>query len=230
MLDPHFGYIMSDAAGNNERLAFIFRKSRVKLLEEVAELSLPPSELSNVNFDGVTSKFEGFDRNPYIASFDASGFLFTLGTGHLYYGSETDKAKLDRRLLEAFALGRWAANRAVSKYTFRGIKNVFAMGDFNIPMAKRGDPIFDALISKGLVVPEHTSQVFSNIVDDKQYDQIAFLPGSKRRIASSGIFSFDTIMCPDLFASNSKKDFRDYMKYYVSDHRPFWIQLDISKE
>lgn len=225
LLGSDFGYIMSDDGGNNERLAFVFRRSRVKPLEEIAELALAPAELSKVQFPGVTSTFEGFDRNPYIASFDASGFLFTLGTGHLYYGDDSTKEKIDRRLLEAFALGRWAANRAASKNTFRAIKNVFAMGDFNVPKAAPGDPIFDALVKKGLVVPEHTSQVFSNIVNDKQYDQIAFLPGSKKRVLNSGIFSFDLVLCSDLYQNQGKKDFQAYMRYYFSDHRPFWMLL-----
>lgn len=37
-------------------------------------------------------------------------------------------------------------------------------------------PIFKALTSKGLRLPEHTSEVGSNLASDKHYDRIAFFP------------------------------------------------------
>jgi hypothetical protein len=59
---------------------------------------------------GIKSKFEGFDRNPYLATFSAGphklSFLFV--NVHLYWGpqkpSPKKKASMERRSLETYAV------------------------------------------------------------------------------------------------------------------------------
>ncbi|QEC66494.1 hypothetical protein FRZ67_03995 [Panacibacter ginsenosidivorans] len=220
-----YKFIFSDAAGNNERLAFIYDSNKVKVLEEVAEYAIPPSDYGDIKITGVPATFAGFDRSPFMVSFAAGNFQFTLMTVHLYYGDETPK-KLGRRCLEAYAVARWADLRAKSKYTYNGIKDVFAMGDFNLPKIDKDDIIYKALVKRGLQLPAHTSLVYSNISNDQQYDQIAFLPGTKTRIKSDGIFPFDNAVFADIYATR-KTSFKGYIKYYISDHRPMWIELDM---
>ncbi len=99
------------------------------------------------------------------------------------------------------------------------------MGDFNIPMIAKGDIVYEALVKRGLKLPEHTTKAFSNILDDKMYDQIAFLPSIKSKIKDHGVFDFDTKLFPELWNNFTLAEFRAYMRYYISDHRPLWMQL-----
>jgi endonuclease/exonuclease/phosphatase family metal-dependent hydrolase len=222
-----YKYIFSDAAGNNERLAFIYNRYKVKALEEIAEYAIPPSDYRYIKIKGVSESFAGFDRCPFLMSFAAKKFQFTLMSVHLYYGDDKDEKKLGRRCLEAYAVGRWADLRAKSKHTFNGITEVFAMGDFNLPKVDKDDIIYKALVDRGLLLPEHTSKVYSNINNDQQYDQIAFLPGSKRRVLKHGVFPFDNAIFADIYNTMTKVQFRSYIKYFISDHRPMWMELDI---
>lgn len=222
-----YKYVFSDAAGNNERMAFIYNSRKVKVLEEIAEYAIPPSDYSDIHITDVPAVFAGFDRSPFLVSFAAGKYQFTLMTVHLYYGDDTDKKSLNRRCLEAYAVARWADLRSKSKYTYNGIKDVFALGDFNLPKIDKDDIIYKALVKRGLQLPEHTSLIYSNISNDKSYDQIAFLPGSKSRILKHGVFPFDNALFEEIYNSKTPAVFRGYIKYYISDHRPMWMELDI---
>ena len=222
-----YKFIFSDAAGNNERLAFIYNGSKVKIQEEVAEYAIPPSDYEDVKITGVAATFAGFDRSPFMVSFAAGAFQFTLMTVHLYYGDDADEKSIGRRCLEAYAVARWADLRSKSKYTYNGISDVFALGDFNLPKVDPTDKIYKALVARGLELPEHTSQVYSNLNNDMSYDQIAFLPGSKTRIKKHGVFPFDNKLFADIYQTMTPATFRGYVKYYISDHRPMWMELDI---
>jgi endonuclease/exonuclease/phosphatase family metal-dependent hydrolase len=223
-----YKFIFSDQAGNKERLAFIYDSSKLKVLEEVAEYAIPPSDYSDIKITGVSSTFSGFDRSPYMVSFAAGKFQFTLMTVHLYYGKNADTKSLNRRCLEAYAVARWADLRSKSKYTYNGITDDFALGDFNLPKRDTNDTIYKALVKRGLQLPDHTSLVYSNLNNDEQYDQIAFLPGTKSRIVNDGVFPFDNALFTDMWQAKTHAEFRSYIKYYISDHRPMWMELDIS--
>ena len=101
------------------------------------------------------------------------------------------------------------------------------MGDFNLPLVKKGDPIYEALTAKGLQLPEHSTRVYSNITNDQQYDQIVFFPALKSKILKHGVFSFDMKLFGDLWQQSQSK-FRAYLRYYISDHRPMWVELSLT--
>lgn len=218
--------LFSDEAGNNERLAFVYDSRKVSLREKVGEISIPPSDARNIKLDGITQKFDGFDRNPYIASFEAGSFQFLLVNVHLYYGSES-AIDVNRRRLETFAVARWSDNRRKSRNCY--CKDIIALGDFNLPKAAPGDPIYDALTKRGLHLPQHTSEVGSNLASDNHYDQIAFFPGETQAdfTGSSGIFDFDGAVFSQLHATRPLKDFLAYLRYYISDHRIMWAEFKI---
>jgi exonuclease III len=222
-----YAFIFSDEGGNNERIAFIYKSRKIKLLQEVAELGIPPSEFRNIKITGVRETFQGFDRSPYMASFRSGTFEFTLLGVHLYFGDDTEEKSINRRCLEAYCVGRWADLRGRSKYSFNSIKNVFALGDFNLPMIDENDKIYKALVSRGLQLPDHTSKIYSNISNDKMYDQIGFLPDAKTRIISQGVFPFDNAVFADIYQNKTKAEFKGYIKYFISDHRPMWMELNI---
>lgn len=225
-LGAQFKYVMSDVAGNKERMAFVYDSQKVKLLEKIGEIALPPTDLKNIKLPGITQKFAGFDRTPYIATFQAGQFSFLLVNVHLFFGSDAKKKDIERRQLETFAVARWADQREGSQFSFT--RDIIALGDFNMPKAVATDPIFKALTSKGLHTPQHSMQVGSNLAADKHYDQIAFFPGETQAdfTGNHGVFDFDQVIFPDLWNNGQgEKRFNAYVKYYMSDHRPMWMEF-----
>lgn len=227
LLGDRYRVVFSDVAGNNERMAFLYDASKITLLEEVGEVSVPPSSLKSVRVEGVDRSFEGFDRNPYLATFAIGRASFLLINVHLYYGG-TDAPSMGRRILETFAVAQYAARRRKSKHAFT--REVIALGDFNMPKRGARDPVYRALTSRGLEVPDHGSGLGSNLRSDKHYDQVAFFPGETKNCFSGGmgVFDFDGVVFPELWdGGRRKKSFNAYLRYYLSDHRPLWMELNI---
>src|SRR5512135_2730559 len=69
--------LMSDAAGNDERLSFLYDSSRFRLLEEVGEIAFPPSQYRRIKLPGISETFNGFDRTPYLAAFQIGASSIT---------------------------------------------------------------------------------------------------------------------------------------------------------
>jgi endonuclease/exonuclease/phosphatase family metal-dependent hydrolase len=223
---PGYQMLFSDTAGNRERLAYLYDASKITVREKVGEIAIEPSSKRYIKFKGVQQTFDGFDRNPYVASFRVESLEVVLVNVHLYFGSDSTRDK-NRRSLEAYAVGRWADLRTRSDYAYS--KNIIALGDFNLPKPVPGDPIYDALTSRGLTIPEHSSGLGGNFTNDKFYDQIAFLPGSiANRFLEKGIFDFDGAIFADLWNSRSEQDFRSFLRYYISDHRILWAAFDLT--
>jgi endonuclease/exonuclease/phosphatase family metal-dependent hydrolase len=147
-LPATFRMLVSDPSGNDERQAFLYDSTKVRPLEKVGRLSVPPSDLRYIKLPGVERPFQGFDRGPYMAAFQAGTLRFLLVNVHLFFGSDSDQADLDRRRLETFAIARWADLRRKSAKAFT--HNIVPLGDFNLPQVAPGDPIYTVLTSRGL--------------------------------------------------------------------------------
>jgi endonuclease/exonuclease/phosphatase family metal-dependent hydrolase len=225
-LPDSFRLLYSDASGNNERLTYLFDADKVGLFEEVGEVALPPSDYGDVKLPGIRRRFDGFDRNPYLATFRAGAFTFSLVNVHLYYGSEST-ADVARRCLETFAVALWANRRRRSKYAF--MQDILPLGDFNLPKVDPSDPVYRALTRRGLHLPEHSTKIGSSIASDHHYDQIAFFPGHTKDdyTGRSGVIDFDGAVFRDLWQSRPSKAFAAYVRYYLSDHRPLWAEFRI---
>jgi endonuclease/exonuclease/phosphatase family metal-dependent hydrolase len=227
-LPASYRMLMSDVAGNNERMAFLYDTQKLDLLEEVGEIAYPPSQYKNVKLPGIDLAFDGFDRSPYLAAFEAKTTSFTLVNVHLFFGNE-EAASMERRALETFAVAKWCDLRKKSNFSFT--RELMAMGDFNMPKAEPGDPIYKALTSLGLELPDHSTQISSSISTDANYDQIAFLPQTTKDLFTGfkGVFDYDAVIFPDLWKDGTNKgNFKAYLRYYISDHRPMWVQLKLS--
>jgi endonuclease/exonuclease/phosphatase family metal-dependent hydrolase len=217
--------VMSDVAGNNERMAFLYDNRKLTLQEEIGEIGFPPSQYAGIKLPGVSESFNGFDRNPYLASFTAGQTSITFVTVHLYFG-DVSKPSIGRRSLETFAVAKWADRRNKSPLSYT--RELVALGDFNMPKAQLDDPIFKALTKLGLELPDHSTQIASSISTDAQYDQIAFLPGTTQNCFTGlkGVFDFDTALFPTLWqGGTNRKNFLTYLRYYLYDHRPMWVEL-----
>lgn len=225
-MGDRYAYLMSDAAGNDERMVFVYDRRKLALLEEVGEVAFAPSDAANVKVAGVAGPFLGFDRTPYLATFRLGADLSVLLVNvHLFYGSD-GRADVERRALETAAVARWAALRRRSKYAFA--REVVALGDFNMPKpdAAGTNIVFDALTNRGLVTPEHSSTIGSSIATDNHYDQVAFFPEtSKNCFVDVGVFDYDAVIFRDLYESKGEATFLGYLRYYLSDHRPMWVQM-----
>jgi endonuclease/exonuclease/phosphatase family metal-dependent hydrolase len=205
----------------------LYSQSRkVRQLEEVGELAIPPSDLRYIKLPGITQLFDGFDRNPYLGLFQAGSFSLQLASVHLYFGSDA-KISMNRRALETFAVARWADQRR--KSAFSATCDIIALGDFNLPKASPGDPIFDELTRRGLQLPAHSTQIGSSIAEDNHYDQIGFFPGEtgEQFTGRSGVFDFDGALFRTLWEARSRQDFLAYVRYHLSDHRPLWAEFAI---
>lgn len=223
-LPASYQVLFSDKSGNNERHAFVWASSRVSLLDKVGEVAIPPSEISHIKLPRIQQKFDAFDRNPHLAAFRADDFTFILANVHLFFGSDSSKRDMNRRCLETYAVARWADLRRKSRFAYTA--NVIPLGDFNLPKVGPDDPVFQALTSRGLHLPKHSTEMGSSIRTDRHYDQIAFFPGpTADAFVQSGVFDFDGALFADLWNVRTADEYFAYVRYYISDHRPLWAEF-----
>jgi hypothetical protein len=230
-LPKHYRALFSDAGGNRERLAFVYDTRKLSLLEKIGEVAIPPSEARHVRLPNTAQTFTGFDRNPYLAAFRAGSLTFLLVAVHLYFGggknAATSKRDMNRRSLETYAVARWADLRRRSRHAYT--RDIFALGDFNLPKAQPGDPVYDALTARGLQLPEHSNKIGSSLRKDVAYDQIAFFPTPTGEpvLTASSVFDWDGALFADLWRTRGANDFFSFARHAVSDHRILWAQLRI---
>ena len=254
-LGPSWDFIMSDTAGNSERLAYLFDTARVTPLRLFGEVALQkkdfPKRDVTVHYTYYRKpksqtfgdfEFEPFDRNPYLGSFACGTLGLTLANVHLYYGkggnptTEPKRRAYARRMMEVHALARWADRRRKKPTTYD--QDIILLGDMNVPSMEITQGTYRSLIEYGMQPLKYTSRVGgSNLAGDKSYDQIAFAPGRMQdRIMDYDTFDFDNAVFAGLWRklaniSDEEKRvsaFRDHVNYHLSDHRPLWVQLDVS--
>jgi endonuclease/exonuclease/phosphatase family metal-dependent hydrolase len=227
-LPTSYVVLFSDEAGNNERLTYLYDTAKLTLLEETGEIAVPPRWRHVIRVPGSTQKFNGFDRNPYLASFRVKGteFVFVIVNVHLYFGSDS-KASHNRRFMESLATARWADLRRRNDDAYT--TNMMVMGDFNLEKTDWTDPVWRMLGERGLYLVPHSTYVGgSNIKDNRPYDQMAFFPGAVNdAVEASGVFDFDRAVFSSLYQSRPEADFLAYVKYYISDHRPLWTSFNV---
>jgi len=214
-LGPAWSLIVSDvtagAAGNTERLAFIFDSRRVHPSGLAGEIVLPPTDAGD--------PVQQFDRTPYIVGFRAGSERFALLTAHIKYGD----APADR-LPELRAIAEHIAREIRDRSQVGSEEqNLIVLGDFNID--KRGDnPLFEAFRSTGLLVPAALRGLKTTFgTEPKYYDQIAWFMGALDLSATgqAGVIDFADAVFQELT--------RSQMSYRVSDHFPLWVEFLIDR-
>jgi len=225
-LPSKWSALFSDPGGNNERMAFVYDSSKVDPLEMVGEVAIPVKDHAKIKLPGNNRKFTGFDRNPYIGAFHSGGLEFALVNVHLYFGKDRSPDR-KRRSLEAYATARWADLRSKSANSY--VRDCIVLGDFNLPKVEPGDLVYSALRRRGLRRPDHSTKIASAIASDSDYDQILFLPSRAGRkfTGKIGVFDFDGALFADLWDQRTEAQFRSYLRYYVSDHRPLWAEFRV---
>ena len=206
-------------SGNNERMAFLFDTRKVRFSGLAGEVVLPGGKKNVVQLA----------RTPFICGFKCSWIAFDICTVHTYYGTATPNEP--RRLKEIGSLAETLASRADAGDT----PNIILLGDFNI--FSRQDNTFKVLLDAGFRVPDQLTSLKkgSNVKQDKEYDQIAFLERKRHFVVKrAGIFNFygsvfrdgdEAIWRP---AMNDAKKYADWRTYQMSDHLPMWVELAIN--
>ncbi|MBI9102185.1 MAG: endonuclease/exonuclease/phosphatase family protein [Spirochaetales bacterium] len=226
LLPASYSFVISDIGGNRERAGFIYDSDKIQRLELSAEVAIPPGDHRYIRLKGVSGSFTGFDRNPYVTAFEAGELEFMAASVHLFYGSTSCRDE-DRRALEAYGLARWASQRMKSKGSYS--QNILLLGDFNLPSLDSSSNVYRALKAKGLMLPEHSTSIGSNLHGDKHYDQISFHMGRMESYytGKSGVFDFDHEPFFEEAWKIGREYFDDAVKYHIADHRPVWIEFEV---
>jgi hypothetical protein len=211
----------ADPGGNDERVAFLFDTRAVTFNGLAAEVDAPRVK------DGTEFLAkQSFWRAPYMCSFRAGNFDFIAIATHARWGDSIAGRKAELQML-----ADWIDTRFQDQFVED--HDLLVMGDFNVP--KIGDELFNALTSRGLMVPDALTnlkagdQVIggSNLGKDARYDQILHLPTSPKRFANFGgtldFFGSDAAI-KDLFPD--KNYTRVQFSFQLSDHFPVWVQVN----
>ena len=248
ILGPEWDYIVTDTiehvAGSEERLAFVFRQSKIMFRKIAGDIVLPEGQYvaPRDGYDGQcdVSDFV-FNRAPYIASFQAAGgFNFNLCALHLRYDGLKPQ-HLERHLRRLETIAKFLRDRQD-----REREDYILLGDFGI-----GAPsdIFARVLERyNFLVPEALTQRRVRFDPQHYYDQIAFRVVEDRvELAGSGAFqAFDVVFrdndddfqaYQDLMPSEKANDLwnggpegyytSQWRTWQLSDHLLLWAALKI---
>jgi endonuclease/exonuclease/phosphatase family metal-dependent hydrolase len=223
VLGQDWGFILTDvtegAAGNDERLAFIYDMRRVKPSGLAAEIVIPQEVIDSSPAQNDSLRRQ-FARTPYAVSFQAAGQTFILVTLHLIYGHQAQD-----RTPELQAIANWLRDWAKSTADYG--QNLICLGDFNID--RKDDPNYQAFTQTGLRPPPELDNL-SRTTSDKPgkqsfYDQIAwFTDKGKQQLTlnytnTAGRFEWTKHLLTDV--DDVEKTWR------ISDHYPLWAEFSM---
>ena len=221
-------------AGNGERMAFIYDQKKISFRNIAGEIILPGSAEKPV---------PQFSRTPYLVSFQAGWFKFSLCTVHIFYG-EDEGEKFEQRISEIENLSMFFKKRSQKED-----ENFILLGDFNI--LNDQDRTMEALLKGGFKIPEALmKRTGSNLKKDKFYDQIVYKEGKNKVkfTGKAGVFDFyETVFKESdrdmyyedfsaIMAANKKEfdegkyanKFNEWKTFQMSDHLPLWVEFDIN--
>jgi endonuclease/exonuclease/phosphatase family metal-dependent hydrolase len=245
LLGAEWDYIVTGvtegSAGNEERMAFLFNRNRIRFTNLAGQVVLPKDKL--ISEGGLQ-----FSRMPYVASFQAGWFKFNLCTVHIFYGNDSGP-ELERRIQEIKGIAQY-----FKRLNEREAGDYILLGDFNIKSPEH--KTMQALVKNGFYIPPSLQHFTTNLSKDKYYDQIAFRQHDKRlEFGEAGVFDFregvfgeedyDTYYdcMPERFRDfhskgrkkgtpHSEQEKRDYynkewITWQMSDHLLMWTELKI---
>lgn len=223
-LGSEWDYIVTDttegATGNNERLAFVFRKNKIRFTKEVGEIVLPKGQriagaeeqqehANDTQAATDNDRHVQFARTPFSVSFQADWLKFKISTVHIYYGSKKKNPDfMDQRRDEIDRIAQFLKERhdAETEAAIDAAKedgwadpdeagwavNHILLGDFNIISPEH--ETMEALERDDRFTVA-TKPLRTNLGGDKHYDQIAFRAGNPDfSVIKTGVFTmFDHI-------------------------------------
>ena len=208
----------TDPAGNRERIGFVYDRRAADLTGLAAEADPPRKK------DPTTGEYLPaieWWRSPYMATFIAGSYEFTLLSAHIRWDGDSSAS----RVPELQTLADWIDAR-VNEPQEKG-RELILMGDFNIP--KEDDPTFRAITSKGLEIPDALRGGHgSNLAQDKRYDQILHYPKFASTFSGhGGVLDFYRNDWRSLFPAAQFPDMDKLgFTFQISDHLPLWVQIN----
>ena len=257
MTDPvlkNFDYVLSDTAGNQERFAVVYRKDTIEPRQLFAELDYNPTgkvvnnqyiiEPKRQSFTHQGQKldidFYNFNRNPFLSTWKVKNrnTTFLLANAHIYYGDDVfGSAKLNNRIAEVFFLADWARlqqKKAGSKKLYE--PNMLLIGDMNIPKMSSDDPVYRALMRRGMAPSRYSTEAGTTIQEFTQYDQIVFTNEKLKVVEiknqTAVVVDYDNFLFKDLWKQVEAKkrtlaQFKAWCRWAISDHRPMFVRLKV---
>lgn len=222
LLGPYWRAIFSDfntdAAGNRERIAYLY-DSRAAVFTGLAAESDPirtRDEASGEYLPTIT-----WWRSPFMASFRAGNFDFVLLSAHVRWGHG-----VGHRRPELEMLADWVEDRRQETHVVD--KDLMLMGDFNIP--SRRSSLYRAITKHGLEMPKSLAgtEHGSNLARDKRYDQILhYRQHTDVFTTFGGVLDFYHDDWRALFPAQHYPDMdKTAFTYELSDHLPLWVHID----
>lgn len=248
ILGPEWDYIVTDTiehvSGSEERLAFVFRQSKIMFRKIAGDIVLPGGQriAPRGGYDDECDMSDFiFSRAPYIASFQAAGgFNFNLCALHLRYDG-LKAQHLERHLGRLETIAKFLQDRQD-----REREDYILLGDFGI-----GAPsdIFARVLERyNFLVPEALTRRRVRFDPQHYYDQIAFrIVEDRVELAGSGAFRpFDAVFrdndddfqaYQDLMPPEKANDLwnggpqgyyaSQWRTWQMSDHLLLWAALKI---
>ena len=224
-LGDDWAFLMTDVntsdEGNDERLAFLFNRRRLKPSGLAAELVVPQERLDRIDENALKVQFA---RTPYAVSFVRKNTTFIMVTLHVLFGK-----KEKQRLPELLEIADWMRDWARRSNSFH--HNLLALGDFNLD--RQGSSGYEAFTSTGLTVPDVLLNLPRTIFDepgdssdDNFFDQIVWFTTPKEALIdmtarTGGNFDFLPHVYRELNLTRSE------ISYRISDHLPLWVEFAI---
>jgi exonuclease III len=249
-LGGDWDYILTDASGNRERLAFVYRKAKVRFLREAGEIVLPEGqEIVAPDQVNATRKLQ-FARTPFAVTFQAGWFRFKLCTVHIYYGKSADNSpEMEQRRGEIEKIAVFLAKMQKAEKRSSGTDaNMILLGDFNIISPEHRT--MKALLDAGFVTTDGIKDAATSLSGKHHYDQIVFKLAERRvKLGRSGVLdifksvyrSEDAPHYADVSEIKRITDGRDgsartrdkamdyfrnyYRKHQLSDHNLLWCEV-----
>jgi endonuclease/exonuclease/phosphatase family metal-dependent hydrolase len=224
LLGPHWNYIVTDASGNSERLAFVYDTRKILFRHIAGEIVLPSRK---------GKPTEQFNRTPFLVAFQAGWFKFNICTVHIYYGSASNTTKRKREIAEIAQF--------FTKRQKKDGETYILLGDFNILDPE--DPTMEALVSNGFTVPKEL-QHRTALSSKHHYDQIAMrTKANVVEIQKAGVFHWQEYVFRDVddfdiyksdmpsktkggkTAKRDQKTYKQWRTWQMSDHLPLWTEI-----
>lgn len=219
VMGPYWKVVFTDPSGaekkpgNDERLAYIYDSRVVRFTGLAAELLVTDDFLGTAGVPKTDMSVPW--RTPYVVSFRAGTFDFTLLTVHIQWN---ESGGIAARTKEIEMITSWVADQRSTAQIYD--PDIFVLGDFNIPSL--GSATFKALEKFGLRVPAKLRTIKTNLKQDAHYDQIAFFEeNTECEVGAAGVLNFE----PAYFGSSLSAKERDAMTYQLSDHLPLWAEV-----
>ena len=207
ILPGRYRLLVSDVTGNTERFGFLYDARTVEPTGLVAELGFGLDTMTHLGFQ--------LHRMPYMASFRAGRFDFTIVSVHIFDSSSKFKEREIRTLADAI-------HKLSKRQSYKVVdRDLFVVGDFNIK--KDGDKFFQALESHNFIMPPNMDKLRTNFLRTGTYDKIAWVERRKDFLFKGrcNVVPFGQAVFQDTDPKGGKKQ--------ISDHLPLWAEFKINE-